>query len=305
MKISFGCGDLGTCLVAQSQSRVALLRGRELSFHQGGNPRPGALRLKMLRPCLEVALERRICGHIPAVQPATVAPKRRVLEKPTQQGDGQGSFELADEWVLFQSAQIACQPGSEIALPGLFIPLRDLLGVRLEVRCEPLCLENARGRTFPPAIRKPMQHEQRRQLAQALFEPVVLVFPVAVEIGHDMAQLVRELVHVLAPVCVPGADSHLVWSVAVEDSRRFVPPGDLNWGIRRPAEGLHEHLVRGLQDRLNGSKARTSPVAVLYRQSFLFHHSAPLTLGDADRAPWGPRSRGPSMLRKSIMSWQT
>ena len=203
-----------------------------------------AVKMEVASPGSEVLPERPVRRRIPTVQPAAIAPQRGVVKEPLQQVDCHHAVAFPHVRIRFQLREMVREPLREIA--GARIPVRDAHRVGGKVGAK------ADASVTPPGIvgprrREAVENEERGNLAQRLVEPAVLVIPMAVEVGHDVAQLVRELVHVLAPVGVPRAEPHPVGSLVVEHLRVPAPRRYVNGGVRISSECGQQHLGSGAE----------------------------------------------------------
>ena len=160
------------------------------------------------------------------------------------------------------------------------------------VRCR---FGNTGRGTLRPHRREAPENEERGQLAQSLGEPAVPVVPVTVEVGHDVAQLVRELVRVLAPVGVACAEPYPVGAQVVGYLRRPSPRRHVNGRVRLFSECRQQNVGRRVEHAAYRAQAGRPPVAVFDRQQWrgiVPHHTVIYRIEEGSRiAVRGPSCR--------------
>ena len=237
-----------------------------------------AVKMEVASPGSEVLPERPVRRRIPTVQPAAIAPQRGVVKEPLQQVDCHHAVAFPHVRIRFQLREMVREPLREIA--GARIPVRDAHRVGGKVGGEGGRLRDALRGIVGPRRREAVENEERGNLAQRLVEPPVLVVPVAIEVGQDVAQLVRELGHVVAPVGVSPAEPHLVGSLVVEHLRVPAPRRYVDGRVRISSECGQQNVGRGGEHAADRPEAGCAPVAVFDRQegrALVPHHSVPLS----------------------------
>ena len=149
-----------------------------------------ALRLEVCGPRGQVFRECRIGIRVPVIQVGAITPAGRVGTKRIQQCYSDSPAQIALIGICFQSRDGFRKPLGKTISADPRTSCRDALGVRVVIRCESGSIGNGLWWLRSPELGQTMQHEQRREFAEALVEPSVLVSPVAIEAGHDVGELV-------------------------------------------------------------------------------------------------------------------
>ena len=148
------------------------------------------MRLQVCGPRSQVFRECRICVRVPVIQVAAVLPEGRVGSKRIPQCDGDRSAQLAFIRICFQFWDDSGKPVGQLIAAPTRMSCRDSLGVRLVIGCESGSVGDGLRWPLFPELSQTMQDEQGSELAEALFEPSVVVPLVAIEVGHDVTELV-------------------------------------------------------------------------------------------------------------------
>ena len=134
-----------------------------------------AVLLQVCGPRSQVIRECRICIRVPVIQVAAILPEGRVGSERIPQCDRDRSAHLAFIWICFQFGEDSGKPVRKMITVQPRISCGGALGVRVVIGCESGSVGDGLRWVRFPELSQTMQHEQRGELAEALFEPSVLV----------------------------------------------------------------------------------------------------------------------------------